>query len=122
MRSEDTTYFVMALRLSGENDQDQEIDFIINNECFVIEAVERCNMLELTEAENKIKHAFPKHKVMITYMPLFDMFGILTRIGELEAELIQDGLVAHVDSAPSRLGIAFDWEQKHNAATHSGKC
>ena len=47
---------------------------------------------------------------MITYMPLFDMFGILTRIDELEAELIQDGLVPHVDRTPSRLGIAFDWE------------
>ena len=43
-------------------------------------------------------------------------------MAQLEAELIQDGLVAHADSTPSRLGIAFDWEQKHNAATYGGKC
>lgn len=122
MRPEDTTYFVMALRLSGENDQDQEIDFIINNKCFVIEAVERCNMPELTEAENKIKHAFPKHKVMITYMPLFDMFGILTRMQDLEREAAESGEIIHYEHNTSRVKDAFYWEDKHNPVVNNGKC
>ena len=58
----------------------------------------------------------------MTHLPLLELFCLLSRIDEIEAELIQDGLMAHVDRTPSRLGIAFDWEQKHNAATHGGKC
>ncbi|NAR91512.1 hypothetical protein [Acinetobacter haemolyticus] len=120
MKPEETVYFVMALRLA--TDHDVESDFIFGDDHFLIEAVERCNMLELTEAENKIKHAFPKHKVMITYMPLFEAFGMLTRIQDLESELAKTGGIAHADSNPSRLRAAFDWEQKHNATIQKGSC
>ena len=115
-----TTYFVIAVRLIKDNED--EADFIINDETLVIDAVEKCGLENLTASEDKIKKAFPKHQIMVTHLPLLELFGLLSRIDELEAELIQDGLVAHVDSTPSRLGIAFDWEQKHNAATHGGKC
>ena len=115
-----TTYFVIAVRPIKDNED--EADFIINDETLVIDAVEKCGLENLTTSEDKIKKAFPKHKIIVTHLPLLELFCLLSRIDELEAELIQDGLVAHVDSTPSRLGMAFDWEQKHNAATHSGKC
>lgn len=115
-----TTYFVIAVRSIRDNED--EADFIINDETLVIDAVEKCDLENLTIGEEKIRKAFPKHKIMVTHLPLLELFSLLSNISEFEVELIQDGLVAHIDSAPSRLGVAFDWEQKHNAATHSGKC
>jgi hypothetical protein len=122
MRPEDTTYFVMAMRLSGDNDEDQEIDFIIGDDCYVIEAVERCNMLELTNAELKVKKAFPKHKTMITHLPLFEMFETLSTLQDLEKEVAESGEIFHYNSDGSRLRDAFYWENKHNPVINNGKC
>lgn len=120
MKPEETVYFVIALRLA--TDHDAESDFIFGDDHFLIEAVERCSMLEFDSATKKIKKAFPLHKVMITYQPLFEAFGMLTRIQDLESEMAETGGIAHADSNPSRLRAAFDWECKHNTAIHSGNC
>ena len=115
-----TTYFVMAVRPIKDNED--EADFIIDDETLVIDAIEKCNLESLTASEEKIKRAFPKHKTMVTYLPLFESFSQLSRIIELEVQLVKEGQIAHVDNDPSRLGKAFDWEKKHNTATHSGSC
>ena len=115
-----TTYFVIAVRPIRDNED--EADFIINDETLVIDAVEKCGLENLTASEDKIKKAFPKHQIIVTHLPLLELFCLLSKIDELEAELIQDGLVAHVDSTPSRLGMAFDWEQKYNATIQKGSC
>ena len=120
MKPEETIYFVVAMRLA--TDQDTETDFIFNDDHFVIDAVERCSMLEFDSATEKLKKAFPLHTIMITYLPLFEAFGMLTRIQDLEKELIESGEIAHVDNDQSRLRKAFDWECKHNTAIHSGNC
>lgn len=115
-----TTYFVIAVRPIRDNED--EADFIINDETLVIDAVEKCDLENLTIGEEKIRKTFPKHKIMVTHLPLLELFSLLSNISEIEIELIQEGLVAHVDSAPSRLGVAFDWEQKHNATIQKGSC
>lgn len=120
MKPEETIYFVVAMRLA--TDQDTETDFIFNDDHFVIDAVERCSMLEFDSATEKLKKAFPLHTIMITYLPLFEAFGMLTRIQDLESELAKTGGIAHADNNPSRLRAAFNWEQKHNAIIQKGSC
>lgn len=115
-----TTYFVMAVRpIQGNED---EADFIIDDDTLVIDAIEKCNLESLDVSEDKIKKAFPRHKIMVTYLPLFESFSRLSKIIELEAQLVKEGQIAHVDNDPSRIRKAFDWEKKHNTATHSGSC
>lgn len=101
---------------------EDEADFLIDGETLVIDAVERCSLENLTVSESLIKGAFPRHKIMVTHLPLFESFGLLSTMTELEAKLTQEGQIAHVDSKPSRLRLAFDWQKKHNTATHSGSC
>ena len=73
-----TTYFVIAVRLIKDNED--EADFIINDETLVIDAVEKCSLENLTKSESKIKDAFPKHQIMVTYLPLFESFGLLSKM------------------------------------------
>ena len=120
MKPEETIYFVVAMRPIGNNED--EADFIINDETLVIDAVERCSMLEFDSAAEKLKKAFPLHTIMITYLPLLEAFGMLTHIQDLEKELVKSGEIAHVDNDQSRLRKAFDWECKHNTAIHGGSC
>ncbi len=115
-----TTYFIIALR--SIKDSESEADFIFGDETLVIDAVEKCSLENLTKSESKIKEAFPKHQIMVTYLPLFESFGLLSKMIDLEKELVESGEIAHVDNDQSRLRKVFDWECKHNTAIHSGNC
>ena len=115
-----TTYFIIALR--PIKDSESEADFIFGDETLVIDAVEKCSLENLTKSESKIKEAFPKHQIMVTYLPLFESFGLLSKMIDLESELAKTGEIAHADNSPSRLRAAFDWEQKHNATIQKGSC
>ncbi|OTG85818.1 hypothetical protein B9T31_09485 [Acinetobacter sp. ANC 4558] len=106
-------YQYLTMACKDATDQDEEVDFILNGESLVIVAVEVCLQNGIKDAHEKLINAFPNHKVMTTYAPLFNYFQSVLELQTLEAELsIGDSAMGD-----HRLDKAFHWKelkaQKH---------
>lgn len=116
----DFKYITMACRVATE--QDKEVDFILNGESLVIEAIEVCGKDGIATAHDKLNEHFPNHQVITTHMPLFGYFDMALEIMDLEAEIAKSGQTFHHKGKPHRLDDAFNWEKKHNPVVQNGSC
>ena len=115
----DDIYLVFACRKA--NQSDTEVDFIIDDEKFVICAVSKANLYNLEEKQMAIEARFPKHKVLITHRPLFNLIETLAKLEQLESAMISDGDL--IGNKPTgRIVDALNWENKQDTARQVGRC
>ena len=119
MNNNENVYVIFALREA--NNQDNEIDFAIDDAFYVIEGASKASRLTLTEKEQELKNRFPKHKILTTYQSLFELIQVRDEMKRLEAELIADGTVLHTEDT-GRIADAFNWDQKLDTARQQGRC
>lgn len=115
----DNFCLIFACRKAKESDQ--EIDFVIDGERFVIEAASKANLMDLEAKHADMHNKLPNHKIIMTHRPLFMLIDTLDQLESLEAAMIADGDL--LDSRPTgRIADAFNWEAKHDVAKQSGHC
>lgn len=111
-------YFTLACRIA--TDHDDEIDFIIDGESLVVKAIEVCDRFGISEAHDKLMARFPRHKVITTHLPLFELLGIELELLDLEAQMAEQ--FVGMSSRTGRIAEAFNWERKHDAIRQYGSC
>lgn len=112
-------YLIFVCRKASENDA--EVDFLINDEKFVIHAASKANLFNLNEKQSELETKFPKSKIIITHRPLFSLIETLDQLEQLESAIVSDGGL--IDSKPTgRIVDAFNWDQKHDVTKQSGHC
>ncbi|WEI20126.1 hypothetical protein PY247_10620 [Acinetobacter proteolyticus] len=115
----DNFCLIFACRKAKESDQ--EIDFVIDGEKYVIEAASKANMMDLEEKHADMQNKLPNHKIIMTHRPLFRLIDTLDQIESLEAAMITDGDL--LDSRPTgRIAEAFNWEDKQDVVKQAGHC
>lgn len=115
----DNAYLIFVCRKASENDA--EVDFLINDEKFVIHAASKANLLNLNEKQSELETKFPKSKIIITHRPLFNLIETLDQLEQLESAIVSDGGL--IDSKPTgRIVDAFNWDHKHDITKQSGHC
>lgn len=119
MNINDPAYLIFACR--PINDNDVEADFIIDGDVYAIAAASKVSALDLTEKQKSIESKFPKHKIIVTQRPLFNLIETLDHLEQLEAEMISDGDLVH-NKPTGRIVDAFNWENKHDGARQLGHC
>ena len=81
----------------------------------------RLTCLTLLKKQEEIETKFPKHKIIVTQRPLFNLIETLDQLEKLEAAMIADGDL--IDSKPTgRIVDAFNWNKKHDGARQRGHC
>lgn len=120
MSEHENIYLIFALRPMME--VDQETDFIIDDEDYLIEAASHATHSNLDAKENELKAKFPNHKIFITHQPLFNLIEIQERKRKLEAQVIADGLPLIYPPSTGRIADAFNWDQKLDTARQQGRC
>ncbi len=120
MNINDPVYLVISCRKT--TDTDVETDFIINDQHYLIQAIERVNLDGMIDAEPKLRSKFPKNLILSTHTPLLNMLDIYTRKMDLESQIAADGGLVHVKKSTGRIAKAFEWESKHNPIYQSGLC
>ena len=65
MNINDPVYLVISCRKT--TDTDVETDFIINDQHYLIQAIERVNLDGMIDAESKLRSKFPKNLILSTY-------------------------------------------------------
>lgn len=115
----DDIYLIFACRLATTNDQ--EVDFIVGDEKLVVEAASKANMHNLEEKQSAIVLHHPKHKILVTHQPLFNLIDTLGQLAKLEVVVIAGGNLVG-DKPTGRIVDAFDWENKHDGARQIGRC
>ena len=115
----DDIYLVFACRNANQNDT--EVDFIINDEKFVIHAASKANLYNLEEKQIALEAKFPKHKILITHRPLFNLVETLAKLEQFEAAMISDGDLIS-DKPKGRIVDAFNWEDKQDVVRQAGHC
>ncbi|HAV4463453.1 TPA: hypothetical protein JIR14_00555 [Acinetobacter baumannii] len=115
----DNAYLIFACK--RVSDGDLEADFIIDGIVYVVVAASKANILNLAEKQEEIEVKFPKHKIIVTQRPLFNLIETLDQLEQLEAAMIADGDL--IDNKPTgRIVDAFDWNKKHDGARQCGHC
>ncbi|MGK7201520.1 hypothetical protein [Acinetobacter baumannii] len=115
----DNAYLIFACK--RVSDGDLEADFIIDGIVYVVVAASKANILNLAEKQEEIEVKFPKHKIIMTHRPLFNLIETLDKYERLQAAMIADGDL--LDGGPTgRIADAFRWEPKHDGARQRGHC
>lgn len=115
----DNAYLIFACRQA--NDIDVEVDFIIDGAAYIVVAASKASMLDFGLKQEEIESRFPKHKIVITQRPLFNLIETLDQLEQLEAAMISDGDL--IDSKPTgRIVDAFNWNKKHDGARQRDHC
>ncbi len=115
----DNFCLIFACRKAKESDQ--EIDFVIDGDKYVIEAASKANLMDLEEKHADIQNKLPNHKIIMTHRPLFRLIETLDQLESLESAMIADGDL--LESRPTgRIADAFNWEEKHDGAKQAGHC
>lgn len=117
---EENIYLIFVLRKNIETDQ--ETDFIIDDEYYLIEAASHVTHRDLDDKEEELKAKFPNRKILITHQPLFKTIEIQERKRKLEAELIADGLPLIHPPSTGRIADAFNWDKKIDVTRQQGRC
>ena len=120
MNINDPVYLVISCRKT--TDTDIETDFIINDQHYLIQAIERVNLDGMIDAESKLRRKFPKTLILSTHTPLLKMLDIYTRKMDLESQIAADGGLVHVKKSTGRIAEAFAWESPHTPIYQSGLC
>lgn len=115
----DNAYLIFACK--RVSDGDLEADFVVDGIAYVVVAASKANMLNFAEKQEEIEVEFPKHKIIMTQRPLFNLIETLDQLEKLEAAMIADGDL--IDNKPTgRIVDAFDWNKKHDGARQRGHC
>lgn len=113
--------FCLIFACREVKESDQEIDFVIDGERYVIEAASKANLIDLEKKHADMQNKLPNHKIVITNRPLFKLIEILDQLEILESAMIADGDL--LESRPTgRIIDAFNWEEKHDGAKQTGHC
>lgn len=120
MNKSDLVFLIISCREA--TDADVETDFIINDQHYLVQAIERVDLQGMDDAESKLKSKFPKNLILSTHIPLLNMFDIYTRKMDLESQIAADGGLVHVKKSTGRIAEAFEWESKYNPVYQSGLC
>lgn len=112
-------YLIFSCRKACDNDE--EVDFIVDDEKLVIVAASKANIFNLEDQELELKEKFPHQKIVMTHRHLFNLIETLDQLEKLEAAMIADGDL--IDSKPTgRIAEALNWNVKHDTARQVGSC